>query len=109
MYIESEFALLEAQNEQLTRENKKLVAALEDWHDMFEWGDFNLDFSNGVNHNGIDEGQVKGNAMLMRMREQTRQALTPYQQECTCLPDLPDGRSRGNCPACEADTDEIPY
>ena len=26
MYIESEFALLEANNEQLTRENKKLVA-----------------------------------------------------------------------------------
>ena len=29
MYIESEFALLEANNEQLTRENKKLVEALE--------------------------------------------------------------------------------
>ena len=26
-----------------------------------------------------------------------RQALLPYYEECTCLPDLPDGRSRGHC------------
>ena len=35
MYIESEFMLLEANNEKLTRENKTLVAALKnlvDWH-----------------------------------------------------------------------------
>ena len=32
-----------------------------------------------------------------------------YGEECTCLPDLPDGRAHGHCYACEADTDEIPY
>jgi len=47
MYIESEFALLEANNEQLTRENKKLVEALETslswmeslekWMDYYDW------------------------------------------------------------------------
>ena len=101
MYIESEFMLLEANNEEQARVIKKLRAALRDWHDMFEWGDFSLDFSNGITYNGVEEGRVKGNAMLMRMREQTRQALMP--EECTCLPDLPDGRGRGHCPVCEAD------
>ena len=58
-----------------------LRAALRDWHDMFEWGDFNVDFSNGVTHNGIDEGDVKGNAMLMGMLERTRQALDIGKEE----------------------------
>ncbi len=33
------------------------------------------------------------------------------QAECTCLPDLPDGRSRGHCLVCEADSqrEEIPW
>ena len=30
--------------------------------------------------------------------------------ECSCLPDLPDGRSRGHCLVCEADSrEEIPW
>ncbi len=97
--------LLEANNEQLDRDNKRLAAALRDWHDMFEMGNFNLDFTTGVTHNGIDEGEVKGNAMLMRMLEETRQALMP-EEECTCLPDLPDGRGRGHCYSCDADVYE---
>ena len=52
-----------------------LVDALKHWRDMFEWGDFLIDFSNGVTHNGIDEGQVKGGKMLKEMIEETKQAL----------------------------------
>ena len=96
MYIESEFALLEAQNEHLTRENKKLVAALE----KVEWvGAVTNDYCPWC-MSWRSEGHVDC---------KRQQALAPYQQECTCLPDLPDGRSRGVCYACEADTDEIPY
>ncbi len=66
---------MKKQNDALEQQNRDLRAALEDWHNMFEREDFHIDFSNGVTHNGIDEGRVKGNAMLMRMLERTRQAL----------------------------------
>ena len=82
MYVESEFALLEAQNEQLTRENKKLAEAL-------EWAIAKLE----INKRSLDV-----------MTNELTNVLIPYQQECTCLPDLPDGRSRGHCPVCEAES-----
>ena len=95
MYIESEFALLEAQNEQLTRENKTLVAALEVIYkdlDSFNFSTLSLDGLMGI----------------AKILNNIKQALSP--QECTCIPDLPDGRSRGVCYAHEADTtDEIPF
>ena len=68
-------AYSERENANLHRTVERLTKALQDWHDMFEWGDFNLDFSNGVTDNGIDEGGVKGNAMLKDFLEQTRKAL----------------------------------
>ena len=77
MYIESEFALLEAQNEQLTRENKKLVEVL-------EW----VDKAIGI--------FAKEDLYFAAIREQIELVLPTY-EECTCLPDLPDGRSRGHC------------
>ena len=87
-YYESEFGLIQAQNEQLTRENKKLVAVLEQVKMDIEFESLGL-------------GELK---------KQIKQALAPYQEECTCLPDLPDGRAHGHCPACEADNSkEIPY
>ena len=52
-----------------------LVDALKDWRDMFDWGNFTIDFSNGITCNGIDEGTVKGSAILKDMREKTKQAL----------------------------------
>ena len=90
MYIESEFALLEAQNEQLTRENKKLAEAL-------------IAAQPVVQYYGLEV-----------VKELVNNAILPYQEECTCLPDLPDGRVNGGrggcCPACEADSSkEIPW
>ena len=95
MYIESEFALLEAQNEQLTRENKRLAEALAAVFMVFD-----EDYGHG-----IENGYWPTIALI---HKQAKQALRPYQEECTCLPDLPDGRVNGGrggcCPVCE---DEI--
>ena len=99
MYIESEFMLLEAQNEQLTREIKKLVAALEAVSHSARATKF-------VDGDGTDPPFVISERVLGKVK----QALAQVKEECTCLPDLPDGRAHGHCPACEADTtDEIPY
>ena len=90
MYIESEFALLEAQNEQLTREKKTLVEAL--------WSAQPV-----VQYYGLEV-----------VKELVNKALG-IEVECTCLPDLPDGRVNGGrggcCLVCEADShdDEIPW
>ena len=88
MYIESEFMLLEANNEKLTRENKKLVLTL-------EWLDSAIEIFNPKD------------LYFAALREQIALALPP-KEECTCLPDLPDGRVNGGrggcCPVCE---DEI--
>ena len=92
MYIESEFALLEAQNEQLTRQNKTLVAALELARRALHPYFLDVDATYRVN----------------LAWSEINKALAPYQEECTCLPDLPDGRVNGGrggcCPVCE---DEI--
>ncbi len=78
MYIESEFMLLEANNEQLARENKKLAKALE---------------------------EIANSETAYYMIDIAKQALGP--DECTCLPDLPDGRSRGHCLVHEAEHKNI--
>ncbi len=91
MYIESEFALLEANNEQLTRENKTVVATLE----LVEWvGAVTNDYCPWC-MGWRSEGHVYNCPR--------QQALRPH-EECSCLPDLPDGRGRGHCPVCEADS-----
>ena len=93
-YIESEFALLEAQNEQLTRENKTLAEALEAVQGLYD-----LIYNEGI----VSE------ADLSMVHRRIEQALAKAgKEECTCLPDLPDGRVNGGrggcCPVCE---DEI--
>jgi hypothetical protein len=97
MYIESEFALLEANNERLERENKKLVAALESTQKLLD--------------DIYAEDSIISSGDLGTVYEKNLQALAPYQEECTCLPDLPDGRVNGGrggcCPVCEADSKEI--
>ena len=104
MYIESEFALLEAQNEQLTRENKKLVAVLKKAEEAIKSLDMD---ALGIGRSS--DGRYRC-PLRMELLSHIEQALAPYQEECTCLPDLPDGRSRGVCYACGADTtDEIPF
>ena len=80
-YYQSEFGLIQAQNEQLTRENKKLAEAL-------GWAIAKLE----INKRSLDV-----------MTNELTNVLIPYQQECTCLPDLPDGRSRGHCYSCDDD------
>lgn len=67
---------------ELERRNAKLLKALKDWRDMFEWGDFTIDFSNGVTYQGIDEGQVKGQAMLKDIISDTIQAITETEDTC---------------------------
>ena len=53
----------------------EIIKTLKDWQDMFEWGGFTIDFSNGVTHQGIDEGQVKGQIMLKEMLKDTGKAI----------------------------------
>ena len=66
---------MQAHIEALEAQVADLLAALKEWNDMFEWADFTIDFSNGVTYQGIDEGSVKGSAMLMDMRDKTKQAI----------------------------------
>ena len=93
MYIGSEFMLLEANNEQLARENEKLAEALKAMQETFGSDNPELD--------GYYDKEIE-------VCNQAKRALHPYQGECTCLPDLPDGRGRGHCPVCEAKPKEIP-
>ena len=96
MYLESEFALLQAQNEQLTRENKKLAAVLNWLLNTIPVPEIELARSVWGNTN---------TACVLEARAKAVEALTP--EECTCLP---DGRAHGHCPDCEADNSkEIPY
>ena len=53
----------------------EMYEALRNWHDMFEWGDFAIDFSNGITHQGCDEGDIKGNNMLSEFIQSTKAAL----------------------------------
>ncbi len=90
MYIESEFMLLEANNERLARENEKLTEVL------------------------MKEVIELANMAMMVDEKQTNELMTAVysalgiEEECTCLPDLPDGRGRGHCPVCEAKPKENP-
>ena len=59
----------------LEKQIAQLRAALANWRDMFEWGDFTIDFSNGNTHYGIDEGEASGIAMLEDFIKATEQAL----------------------------------
>ena len=77
MYIESEFALLEAQNEQLTRENKRLAEALENAQSWLK------NISAASDSKGYTEITINIPNLEITFRE-IEQALRPYQEECTC-------------------------
>ena len=88
---------MEKQNDALEQQNRDLVAALEAVSHSARATKF-------VDGDGTDPPFVISERVLGKVK----QALTP--EECTCLPDLPDGRAHGHCPDCEADNSkEIPY
>jgi len=53
----------------------EMYEALRNWHELFEWGDLSIDFSNGITHQGCDEGDIKGNNMLSEFIQSTKAAL----------------------------------
>ena len=81
--------------DELKQQNRDLVAALEATQKLLD---------DLYAENIISSGD------LGMVYEKNKQALAPY-EECSCLPDLPDGRGRGHCPVCEADSqrEEIPF
>lgn len=89
MYIESEFMLLEANNEQLARENKRLAEALEKIDQAWQkpMGPLGATWEEVAARkiNELGEAIIEAQEILDKV------------DECTCLPDLPDGRSRGHC------------
>ena len=64
------------ENAALVAENKQMREALEEVDRFFNWGGFDIDFSNGVTHNGIDEGDVLGNNAMCSMTAQITDALS---------------------------------
>jgi len=62
--------------EVLEQQNAELLAALSILMYVTRQSEqVKIDFSNGVEHNGIDEGDVKGSNMLHKMLEATKQAI----------------------------------
>jgi len=61
---------------ELKRQRAELIDALEDVQALFDWGDFKIDFSNGIVMNGIDEGDIKGNNALNKILDKVDKALS---------------------------------
>ena len=87
-YVDDQFGLVICEvggrviKEEIAEANAHLIAAapemyeaLRNWHDMFEWGGFAIDFSNGITHQGCDKGDIKGNNMLSEFIQSTKAAL----------------------------------
>ena len=66
---------------ELEKENSELIATLEDVKALFDWGDFRIDFSNGIVMNGIDEGDVNGNNALNKILVRIDKVLSATNQK----------------------------
>lgn len=55
--------------------NQQLLETLKEVDNFFNWGGFDIDFSNGNICNGIDEGDVLGNNAMVALIDQIQQAI----------------------------------
>ena len=70
--------LLHKRNDKLSKTNALLIEVLYEVDNFFNWGGFDIDFSNGNVCNGVDEGDVMGNKAWVALTEQIKNSLATH-------------------------------